>query len=112
MTVLGGRLKQAREWKQLSQTEVFKRIKINNKTLSRYEKGGSEPDVETLNLLAGLYDVSVDWLTGRTDDHLIKQKTNETSIRPEDKKILEELHTLNPKDLEYVYDLIRRFKKE
>lgn len=68
MSVLGERLKKAREWKGLSQTEVFRRIKINNKTLSRYEKGGSEPDVETLNALAELYEVKVDWLTGRSND--------------------------------------------
>ncbi len=37
---------------------------------------------------------------------------NEQEMSPEDRKILEELKKLTPKDKEYVYDLIRRFKKE
>lgn len=68
MTDVGGRLRQAREWKGFSQTEVFRRIKINNKTLSRYEQGGSEPDIDSMRMLAELYEVSIDWLYGRVHD--------------------------------------------
>lgn len=66
MSTLGDRLREARERKGYSQMEVSKRIQINNKTLSRYEIGGSEPDLATLKILASLYEVSVDWLTGNT----------------------------------------------
>ncbi|UKS29946.1 helix-turn-helix domain-containing protein [Paenibacillus sp. HWE-109] len=65
MSSLGDRLKQARERKNLNQIQVYERTKINNKTLSRYENGGSEPDISTLKTLASLYEVSVDWLTGQ-----------------------------------------------
>lgn len=66
--ILGVRLKQARLKRGLSQTEVFRRTNINNKTLSRYEKGGTEPDVESVNKLAELYEVNVDWLFGRSEN--------------------------------------------
>jgi transcriptional regulator with XRE-family HTH domain len=56
---VGLRLRKARERRELSQLEVSKRTNINNKTLSRYENGNSEPDYTTLKLLAELYDVSV-----------------------------------------------------
>lgn len=56
---VGLRLRKARERSGLSQLEVSKRTNINNKTLSRYEHGNSEPDYTTLKLLADLYDVSV-----------------------------------------------------
>lgn len=72
MTVLGDRLKKAREIKGFNQLEASKRTKINNKTLSRYENGGSEPDVESLKTLADIYDVSIDYLVGRTDDPNMK----------------------------------------
>ncbi|MFI8714489.1 helix-turn-helix domain-containing protein [Brevibacillus brevis] len=67
MSFLGERLRKARERKNLKQVQVHERTGINNKTLSRYESGGSEPDVETLKVLAELYEVSLDWLTGHTE---------------------------------------------
>lgn len=73
MSTLGERLKKARERKGLSQVEVYRRTNINNKTLSRYEKDGSEPDTETLKLLSDLYEVSADFLLGKTDDSLVRE---------------------------------------
>ncbi|NRQ56083.1 helix-turn-helix transcriptional regulator [Brevibacillus sp. HD1.4A] len=64
----GDRLREAREKKNLKQTQVRDRTGINNKTLSGYENSVSEPDLETLKTLAELYEVSVDWLTYATDD--------------------------------------------
>lgn len=68
MSIMAKRLRDARERKNLKQTQVKALTGINNKTLSGYENGVSEPDLETLNKLAELYEVSVDWLMGRTDN--------------------------------------------
>lgn len=68
MSLTPERLRIARERKNLKQTQVRDRTGINNKTLSGYENGVSEPDLETLKVLADLYEVSVDWLSGYTDD--------------------------------------------
>lgn len=63
---LGERLKKARMDKGLSQKEVMGYTNINNKTLSGYENGVSEPDINTLKTLSDLYEVSIDYLsTGR-----------------------------------------------
>lgn len=74
MSTLGERLRMARERKGYSQTEVYKRTNINNKTLSRYEKDGSEPDTETLKTLADLYDVKVEWLITGTSSSSYSSK--------------------------------------
>jgi transcriptional regulator with XRE-family HTH domain len=67
LSTLGERLRIARERKGYSQTEVYRRTNINNKTLSRYELDGSEPDLETLKLLSELYEADYEWLsTGGT----------------------------------------------
>jgi transcriptional regulator with XRE-family HTH domain len=58
---IGRRLRKAREKRKLSQLDVYKKTNINNKTLSRYENDGTEPDFETLKTLAGLYDVPVSY---------------------------------------------------
>ncbi|WCK53881.1 helix-turn-helix transcriptional regulator [Aneurinibacillus sp. Ricciae_BoGa-3] len=62
MSDLGNRLRSAREKVGLKQIQVKERTGINNKTLSGYENGVSEPDLESLKTLAALYKVSYDWL--------------------------------------------------
>lgn len=62
MSGIGARLRAARERKNLKQTQVKERTGINNKTLSGYENGVSEPDFDSLKLLAECYDVTLDYL--------------------------------------------------
>jgi transcriptional regulator with XRE-family HTH domain len=67
MSTFGVRLKQARIGKRLTQNEVAGRLGIDFTTVSKYENNRSQPDNETLRELAGLYEVSLDWLlTGKT----------------------------------------------
>lgn len=65
---VGDRLRKARERKGISQLEVSNRTNINNKTLSRYENGKSEPDFSTLKLLAELYDVTISYFFDENTD--------------------------------------------
>lgn len=47
---------------------IAKTLGISNGTLSGYERNYRDPDTEVLSKLASIYEVSVDWLTGMTDD--------------------------------------------
>jgi len=58
------KLKKARENTGLNQREVAKAIGVVHTTISKYENGLLEPDMEKLGLLADFYGVSVDWLLG------------------------------------------------
>ncbi len=62
MDELGYRLRLARERQGLTQTRVMELTGINNKTLSGYENGVSEPDLRTLAVLLKLYRLSADQL--------------------------------------------------
>lgn len=53
-------LKSAREDMDMKQVDVMKLTGINNKTLGGYENGTSEPDFNTLSVLAKLYNISLD----------------------------------------------------
>ncbi|MEW5783651.1 MAG: helix-turn-helix transcriptional regulator [Bacillota bacterium] len=64
---LGARLKKLRDEKGISQLELAKALNISNVMLSRYEKNKRSPDYETLNKLADFYDVTTDYLLGRTN---------------------------------------------
>lgn len=65
---LGKRLKLEREKRRWSQLFVAEKIGITNTVLSNYERDYRDPDTDTLKKLANLYDVSVDYLLGRTDN--------------------------------------------
>lgn len=75
--LVGTRLRMAREAKRLTQVQVKNFTNIHNKTLSGYEKGVSEPDLDTLKTLANLYETSIDYLAGNTDDPTPPQSRQE-----------------------------------
>ena len=58
------KLKKARKDSGYRQQQIEDITGINRTTLSRYENGEREPDIETLGLLADFYEVSLDWLVG------------------------------------------------
>lgn len=62
MTEFGQALRLARERRELTQTQVMALTGINNKTLSGYENGVAEPDLQTLTTLLRLYQASADQL--------------------------------------------------
>lgn len=57
-------LKNTREDLDLTQIDVMRRTGIHNKTLSGYENGVSEPDLETFATLMRLYQLSADEVLG------------------------------------------------
>lgn len=68
MSLLGKRLKLARQKKDLTQIDAANKLGISNGTLSGYERNYRDPDTTTLEKMAGLYEVNVDYLLGRSDD--------------------------------------------
>lgn len=62
------RLKELRTQRRLSQIKVSMDLNMNQNSLSRYETGCREADYKTLILLADYYNVSVDYILGRTEN--------------------------------------------
>lgn len=62
------RLKTLRNEKGYNQTYVAKQLGITQQAYANYERGARQPDNETLVKLADLFNVSVDYILGRTDD--------------------------------------------
>lgn len=67
------RLKELRKQHQLSQIKVSIDLNMNQNSLSRYENGHREADYKTLILLADYYDVSIDYMLGRTENPRINR---------------------------------------
>lgn len=66
-TVLGKRLRSLRKEKNLSQKELAERIGVSNVVLSRYELDDRKPDFDTLEKIADFFNVTIDYLLGRSD---------------------------------------------
>lgn len=73
MTTLNERLKELRAKKGLSQKQISKELNISDRNYQRYEYGTVEPVASTLIALADYFNVSIDYLVGRTDNPKINR---------------------------------------
>ena len=65
--IFNDRLKELRSERGLTQDKVAKSIDMPVRTYQRLERDGAKTHYDTLIKIADFYDVSVDWLMGRTD---------------------------------------------
>lgn len=65
---LANRLKKLRKEKGLYQKDVAEDIGLTASAIGFYEQGKRKPDNDTLQKLADYYDVSTDYLLGRTNE--------------------------------------------
>lgn len=64
---IGQRIKELRESRGLTQSQLAEELNFSDKTVSKWEKDGTEPDSETLVKLAKVFNVTLDYLlTGET----------------------------------------------
>lgn len=62
------RLKELRELLNLNKKELAEIMGVSSTTIASYESGHREPNFIMLNKLANFFNVSLDYLLGRTDD--------------------------------------------
>ncbi len=67
MEVFAKRLKELRKENSLSQNNVAKTLGITQQSYARYEADTSEPSFEMLVQISKLFDVSCDYLLGKTE---------------------------------------------
>ena len=57
-------LKRARQTAKMTQQEVADNLNTSRSNITKYENGTLEPNIETIGMLAEIYNVSTDWLFG------------------------------------------------
>ena len=67
------RLKEIRKRKNISQLKLAMDLNLSQNTISRYETGEREPGIAELILIADYFNVSVDYLIGRTTNPKINK---------------------------------------
>lgn len=100
----GERIRRLREERGLTQLDLANILNISNVMLSRYENNKRYPDYKTLNRLADYFDVSTDYLLGRTR---IRQ-----SEKPSAADALAEYEALPPEVIKYVKKIAQYYKEE
>ena len=68
------RLKELRVSRKISQVKLAMDLNLSQNSISRYETGEREADYDTLVAIADYFNVSVDYLLGRTDDPKVSGK--------------------------------------
>ncbi|MGE6718681.1 helix-turn-helix domain-containing protein [Peribacillus frigoritolerans] len=79
--MIGNKLKKLRG--KRTQEEVALKIGVSRARYSHYENGRSEPDMEILQKMADYFNVSTDYLLGRTDresSHTTKEDLSSDSL--------------------------------
>ena len=61
------RIKELREEKNISQFELAKKLNLTQQSISLYEKGDREPSIDVLKSIANFFNVSLDYLLGKSD---------------------------------------------
>lgn len=114
MKTLGRRLRSARDNTGLSQIEAAKKLGISNGTLSGYERNYRDPDTEILYKMADLYDVSVDWLVGKSDNPNMTEEEAFEAFKnsPDLERWYKELPKNKEEDLQRLKRIWEAFKEE
>ena len=64
---MGNIIKELRVEHNMTQSQLAKQLNISQDTVSLWERGKSQPDVENLKKLMKIFGVSADFLLGETD---------------------------------------------
>ena len=68
MSIFGERLRSLRESMGLNQTDFGEKFGLSHNAIGTYERGYREPNMENMMKFADFFDVSIDYLYGRTND--------------------------------------------
>ncbi|MCL2337467.1 MAG: helix-turn-helix transcriptional regulator [Firmicutes bacterium] len=66
-TLVSARLKECRVLKNAKHREAAEAVGVTLGTYQRYESGDREPSLAVLSKIADYYNVSIDYLLGRSD---------------------------------------------
>ncbi|MCX8074892.1 MAG: helix-turn-helix transcriptional regulator [Clostridia bacterium] len=99
--LIGDKLRELREELNLTQNEVGEKTGCTVSMISSYEINRREPDLDTLKRLCNFFDVSADYLLGRTAD---AKSYNPNNLPVKQRELLKYFNKL---PLNYQDDVIR-----
>ena len=118
------RLRDLRQTKGYTQTELAEKIKSIKQAISQYERGVRRPDLDTLAALGDCFNVSTDYLLGKSDLTLrlvdsegIKALEGNkvlgeisSGLREDQKALLDAFSGLSPENQEMIRKIMNQLK--
>ncbi|MDO4325146.1 MAG: helix-turn-helix domain-containing protein [bacterium] len=94
-----------------TQAEIAEKLGVSRSTIGMYETGAREPDFETLEAIADLFNVDTDYLLGRTNKTtLLPETVGHYYMNDETREIAQEVFE-NP-DLRSLFHVARDIEPE
>lgn len=103
-------LKQLRQQKGISQQVLADFIMVSQQSINKYENHNVEPDINTLIKIADYFDVSVDYLIGRTEVKHTAEILGYHDLDVLESKMINDYRKLNKTQKEIVLNLIKSYK--
>lgn len=104
------RLKQLREANQMTQGQLGDLINTTRQSISNYEMGKREPDYVTLEALADIFNVDMNYLLGKTDKTTYIPSSSHRQLSKNEENLINSFNMLNNKGkekvLNYTQDLV------
>ncbi|PIQ16090.1 MAG: transcriptional regulator [Flavobacteriales bacterium CG18_big_fil_WC_8_21_14_2_50_32_9] len=101
----GERLKELRETKGISKTDLANKISLHYSQIGRYERNEANPSADMLKKLANELDVTTDYLMNGTTNDLADELINDKTLINQFKKIAQ----LSDENKKVVVSLIDAF---
>ena len=102
------RLFELRTERGLSQRTVAKELNISQGTYNNWENEKTQPSIDQLKILAEMFDVSVDYLIGNSEDYAAVSVTK--AFSEEEEWLLKKFRGLNEEEKSAVLTLFKNLK--
>ena len=90
-----------------SQTQLAKKLKVHQTAISQWELGKSFPDILTMQKLADIYDVSIDYILGRENS-----RNGHVALPEDEERLLQNYRSLGTEEKNTVQDFIENKKQK
>ena len=102
--MFGSRLRDLRNEKKLTQDDLGKMLNVSGKTIGAWERDSRQPNIEAINKIASIFNVSTDYLLGNPE----KISSTKTADIDDDSIIFTyEGRQIPKEDLEFMRRLMR-----
>lgn len=108
--MFGKRLRELRKGKKLTMKELGDKLSLAESTISGYENGNRKPDMEILQKFADFFEVTTDYLLGRT--HKPNHNVEDEMMDPELNIFFKELKEESPERREQLRKIWEIIKNE
>jgi len=102
MKLLGLRLKQLRAVKKISQKKLSEDIGYAQSLVARWELEKGEPSIDGLITLANYFNVSIDYLVGKSEVSIMQNNPNMMEVFPYERQVIKAYRVLAPSQQEMV----------